>query len=55
LSEKVAHELSQELCGQKIAECRALAKHASKDSQRIMLESIAETWERIANSLTKLA
>jgi hypothetical protein len=44
--------LSQELCAQKAAECRRLAEQASKQSHRIMLESIAETWERISNSLT---
>jgi len=47
--------LSQELCAQKAAECRRLAEQASKQSHRIMLESIAETWERISNSLTELA
>jgi len=55
MSERTMQRLSQELCAQKAAECRRLAEQASKQSHRIMLESIAETWERISNSLTELA
>jgi hypothetical protein len=31
-------------------ECRAMAKVALDKSHRIMLESIAQTWDRIADS-----
>jgi hypothetical protein len=34
----------------KADECRALAKVAESNSHRLMLTSIAETWERIAAS-----
>jgi hypothetical protein len=36
----------------KAAECRAMAKAALDKSHRIMLESIAQTWERIAETAT---
>jgi hypothetical protein len=32
----------------KAAECRDLAKHASKPEERVALEHMAETWDRIA-------
>ena len=35
----------------KAHECRELAKRATKDSHRVMLEQMAETWERIANEI----
>ena len=34
----------------KAEECRAMAKVALDQSHRVMLESIAQTWERIAES-----
>jgi hypothetical protein len=34
----------------KAEECRTLAKVVLDQSHRIMLESIAQTWERIADS-----
>jgi hypothetical protein len=34
----------------KAEECRAMAKVAIEKSHRIMLNSIAQTWERIAES-----
>jgi hypothetical protein len=35
----------------KAAECLALARRAAKPEHRIMLEHMAETWERIAQNL----
>ena len=34
----------------KAEECRTLARAARDQSQRIMLDSIAQTWERIAET-----
>jgi hypothetical protein len=48
----VAEELPKRLTRQqalaKAEECRAMARVAIDKSQRIMLNSIAQTWERIA-------
>ena len=35
----------------KAAECRGLAQHAIYPERRIMLEHIAETWERIVAAM----
>lgn len=35
----------------KAHECRELAKRAKSDSHRVMLEHMAETWDRISNEL----
>jgi hypothetical protein len=35
----------------KITECRELAKRATRPEHRVMLEHMAETWERIAITL----
>jgi hypothetical protein len=43
--------LSLDECGAKAKECRALAKQAIIEPHRIMLEHIADTWERIAAGL----
>jgi hypothetical protein len=32
----------------KAAECREMAQYATRDDYRIMLEHMAETWERMA-------
>jgi len=43
--------LTIDFCEAKAKECLHLALHASSKSHRIMLESIAETWFRIAENL----
>jgi hypothetical protein len=35
----------------KAAECLEMAKHETRDDYRIMLEHMAETWERMARRL----
>jgi hypothetical protein len=40
-----------DLCQAKARECLYLAQNAASKSHRIMLEHIAETWYRIADSL----
>jgi hypothetical protein len=40
-----------DLCQAKARECLYLAQNAGSKSHRIMLEHIAETWYRIADSL----
>jgi hypothetical protein len=43
--------ISRKECAEKAAESRGLAEHVSNSSQRVMLEHIADTWDRIAASL----
>lgn len=43
--------LSINHCRSKATECRALAAQTAVKSHRIMLEHIAQTWERIAADL----
>jgi hypothetical protein len=43
--------LTAELCEAKAKECLYLAQRAASQSQRIMLEHIAETWYRISDRL----
>ncbi len=43
--------LSLDDCGTKAKECRVLAQQTDIESHRIMLEHIADTWERIAAGL----
>ncbi|MEW6449311.1 MAG: hypothetical protein AB1490_01580 [Pseudomonadota bacterium] len=38
--------VSNELCLAKARECRRLAREAGSERERIMLQHIAETWER---------
>ncbi len=45
-----AERVDAEQCQQKADQCRALAHDAKDPSHRIMLEHMAETWERMANS-----
>ncbi|HZP68857.1 MAG TPA: hypothetical protein VFB29_02835 [Pseudolabrys sp.] len=42
--------LSKELCLEKASECRALAMTATQRQHRVMLEHIASTWDRIAET-----
>jgi hypothetical protein len=43
--------LTADLCRAKALECLSLAQQSVSNSHRIMLEHIAETWYRIADSL----
>ncbi len=43
--------ISRKECAAKAAEARGLAQHVSNSEQRVMLEHIADTWDRIAASL----
>jgi hypothetical protein len=43
--------LTADLCQTKAIECLELAQRATSQPHRIMLEHIAETWYRIADSL----
>jgi hypothetical protein len=51
MSELIATPLSEDLCLNKADETRAMAKAAKLEPHRIMLTHIAETWDRIAESL----
>ena len=51
MSPTKSDQLTAELCEAKAKECLYLAQQAVSHSQRIMLEHIAETWYRIADSL----
>ena len=44
-------QLTAELCEAKAKECLDLAQRTASQSQRIMLEHIAETWYRISDRL----
>ena len=44
-------QLTAELCEAKAKECLYLAQRTASQSQRIMLEHIAETWYRISDRL----
>jgi len=46
-----AGQLTADLCRTKAKECLYMAHQAASQSHRIMLEHIAETWYRIADSL----
>jgi hypothetical protein len=46
------NQLTADLCQTKARECLVLAQHSMSDRHRIMLEHIAETWYRIADSLS---
>jgi len=43
--------LTAEEAKAKVIECRELAARAAKPEHRIMLEHMAETWERIVHTL----
>ena len=42
-------------CKAKAKECRAMAARALKPEHRVMLEHMAETWDRICQDLAKTA
>jgi len=49
--DRTASPLSIALCKAKAAECRDLAREADQESHRVMLEHVANTWERIGDTL----
>jgi hypothetical protein len=50
-----AKHLTLEECHKKARECREMAARALDTSHRVMLEHMAETWERICADLKKNA
>jgi hypothetical protein len=48
------HRLTIEECHAKAAECRDMAKRAIKPEHRVMLDHMAETWERICADMKAL-
>jgi hypothetical protein len=46
-----AKRLTAEEAKFKVIECRDMAKHAKNPEHRVMLEHMAQTWERIAGTL----
>ena len=51
MSSSESDHLTANLCEGKAKECLRLAQQPVSRSQRIMLEHVAETWYRIADSL----
>lgn len=51
MAEEILTRLSKDECFRKAEECRILAKAAILEPHRIMLDHIAQTWERIANGM----
>jgi hypothetical protein len=49
------HRLTIEECHTKVAECREMTKRAQKPEHRVMLEHMAETWERICEDMKNIA
>ena len=47
--------LTLEECHAKVAECRDMARRALNPNHRVMLEHMAQTWERICEDLKKAA
>jgi hypothetical protein len=50
MAEEPPKRLTRQQALAKAEECRAMARIAIDNSQRIMLNSIAQTWERIAET-----
>jgi hypothetical protein len=53
MAKEAPKRLSAEEAKFKVIECRDMAKHAMNPEHRIMLEHMAETWERIAAEIAK--
>jgi len=45
--------LSIEICRERASDCREMANLAGKPEHRIMLQHMAETWDRIAADMAK--
>jgi hypothetical protein len=50
MAEDRTQRLNADECRKKAEECRTLARAARNPAQKIMLEHMAETWERIAKT-----
>ena len=50
MSPTTSGQLTADLCRAKAKECLCLAEQTVSRPQRIMLEHIAETWHRVADS-----
>lgn len=46
--------LTLDECHRKAVECRDMAERAAEVSQRVMLEHIADTWDRICAAIPTL-
>ena len=46
-----AADLTAEQCETQAQECRALAEQVMRQPHRVMLEHIADTWDRIASDI----
>jgi hypothetical protein len=46
-------DLDTDFCHEKAAECRRLASAAKSPPVQIMLDHVAETWQRIARELIR--
>ena len=46
-------KVTADLCREKAAEARLLKQHTQGEPPRIMLEHIADTWDRLAKRLTE--
>jgi len=51
MSPTASGQLTVDLCEAKAKECLYLANQTASQSQRIMLEHIAETWHRISDDV----
>ena len=46
-------QITRAECQARAGESRLLAQHASNSAQRVMLEHVADTWDRIVDTLPK--
>ena len=46
--------LTRDECSSKVAECKDMAARAKDPEHRVMLEHMAETWQRICDDLKKM-
>ena len=53
MTEIVQRRLTPIEAQEKALECRSLSKQAMKPEHRVMLEHMAQTWERIAADMQK--
>jgi hypothetical protein len=51
MAEPMQPELTANQCDSQARDCRALAEQAMRQPHRVMLEHIADTWERIASDI----
>jgi hypothetical protein len=51
MAEPKQPELTTEQCESQAQRCRVLAEQAMQPPHRVMLEHIADTWERIASDI----